>query len=71
MASSGKNSTGAPIGATPLDWSAFYERVKLARQLVALGSATLQKAQVDFDLAAAGLGEIEAELALLVREGGK
>jgi hypothetical protein len=58
------------VSKKPLDWAAFYERVKLARQLVALGSATLKKAQVDFDLATAGLAEIEAELAQLVREGG-
>jgi len=60
---------GKSVSKDPLDWAAFYERVKLARQLVALGSATLQKAQVDFDLAAAGLSEIEAELAVLVRGG--
>lgn len=46
----------------PLDWAAFFERVQLARRLVAIGSEQLKKAQIDFDLANVGLAEIEAEL---------
>lgn len=64
---------GKSVSTKPLTAENIRERLELARQLVALGTEQIRKAQGDLNVAKVGLYELEADLAArgVDLEGGK